>query len=576
MVTKIGNEIVVNSASDADPQRAPEVTALSGGGFVETWIDVVNPSTYDIRAQIFDAAGNKLGAEIDLGVNTGDVVRGVTGLANNAFAISWGDGAGVEIQLFNSAGLPSGGQIAMGAGGEPDLTTLTDGDFAVIFEYNNVANQGMAQGEVFSASGTPDPVGVFTAGSTPTSGDVVFRQQIAGLTTGGLVAVWEDAGQPGIFAQRLDAHGNLVGSQITVTTLSQERAVVAPLANGAFVVVWDQVFGVEARLFDANGNPVGSQFQVNTNTATNHVDHPGVATLGNGEFVVVWRNGGSSGNDSVEGQIFNADGTKSGGEFTVTTNMSRTEDGSLSVAALGHDEFIVTWDTPGSTDGVSNTIHAQIFEATGGNLPTVHFTALQPVNMKNLPGLHSLLTKHFSISHESKSEIKGNIGSFSYDFKSLPGHAFTFHHKIATGGTVGSFSVSANGAVAYKFTGLAVPVTTLDGFIDSHKSIASLTSFLLSENNIVTGSRGNDVLIGGPNHNIFIFKKPFGHDRIADFSANDVVEISHKIFHSFAQVEKHAHIVHGDVQIKVDAANTITLDTVHHVTDLMPGEFLFV
>ena len=579
MVTKIGSEIVVNAASDTHPQESPEVAALSGGGFVETWIDAA--PTHDVRAQILDASGNKVGAEIDLGVTPADVVLGVTGLANNAFAISWGEvgiNAGVKIQLFDSAGHTSGGPIGplpspSGGGGEPALTTLTDGDLAVIFEYNSTS--GAAEGGTFDTSG--NPTGSFVAGTAPNPGDLVFGQQIAPLSTGGAVAVWQEIPESGIFAQRLDTHGTLVGSQIPVTTLAVENAVVTPLANGAFVVAWDDGSSVQAERFAADGSPVGGPFQVNTNTAS-FVEHPGIATLANGQFVVVWRDLPSSGNGSVEGQVFNADGSKAGAEFTVATSTSRSETISPKVAALAHDEFVVTWDDPGSTDGVTNTIHAQIFSASGSAaLPTVRFTARAPVNMKKLPGLQALLSKHLVIAHESKTDIKGAIGSFSYDFKNAPGHAFTFHHKTATDGIVGSFSVSVNGALAYKFTGLAMPVTTLNGFIHSHKSIASLTGFLLSENNVVTGSRGNDVLIGGPNDNTFVFtKRTFGHDTIMNFLTGDVIELSHKIFHSLAQVEHHAHVVHGHVQIRVDAADTITLNTVHHVSDLTPGDFLFV
>jgi hypothetical protein len=90
------------------------------------------------------------------------------------------------------------------------------------------------------------------------------------------------------------------------------------------------------------------------------------------------------------------------------------------------------------------------------------------------------------------------------------------------------------------------------------------------------GSSHNDVLVGGVDYNTCVFKKHFGHDAILNFAPTDIIEISHKIFHSFAQVHKHLRLVHGDVQIKIDAADTITLDTVHLVSDLSAGEFLFI
>lgn len=572
MVTKIGSEFVVNSASDTDAQRSPEIAALSGGGFVETWIDVINPGapTLDVRAQIFDASGHKVGAEIDLGVSPIEYTVGITGLASNAFAISWGDGAGVHIQLFNSAGQPSGAPngVPPGGGGSPALETLTNGNLAAIYEFNFVGSPGQAHGDIYDPSG--NLVQDFVAGSTPTSTDRVFQQDIAALTTGGLVAVWEDIIQPGIFAQRLDAQGNLVGSQITVTGLAVEGAMVAPLAHGAFVVVWDQVSAVEARLFDANGNPVGGQFQVNTKT-NSFVDNPSIATLGNGQFVVVWKNAGNSGNASVEGQLLNADGTKSGSEFTVTTAMSPTEFVSPKVAALGHDEFVVTWDSPGSTDGTTNTIHSQILEA-----PTANFTAGQSVNMKNLPGLHPLLTHKLTITHLSKTEIKGHIGQFTYDLRSAPGHNFTLHGKHVTGGTIGSFEVDANGKLDYKFTGLDLAETRFGAFINSHAKVGALTGLLLGQNDVITGSHGNDVLVGGPDTNTYIFTKHFGHDRIPNLALTDIIEISRKTFHDIAGVVMHSHLVHGHVVIAADAHDSIALSNVTNLSDLAHYHFMFI
>jgi hypothetical protein len=65
MVTTVGSEIVVNdTVHDTDDQSSPQVAALSGGGFVETWADVTDPIafTFDVRAQMFNASGGKVGS----------------------------------------------------------------------------------------------------------------------------------------------------------------------------------------------------------------------------------------------------------------------------------------------------------------------------------------------------------------------------------------------------------------------------------------------------------------------------------------------------------------------------------
>ena len=64
---------------------------------------------------------------------------------------------------------------------------------------------------------------------------------------------------------------------------------------------------------------IGSEFQVNTYTASDQ-SSSSVARLNNSTFVVTWSSNGQDGDwNGIYGQIFNADGTKSGSEFRVNT-----------------------------------------------------------------------------------------------------------------------------------------------------------------------------------------------------------------------------------------------------------------
>ena len=122
-----------------------------------------------------------------------------------------------------------------------------------------------------------------------------------------------------------------VGTEIlvnTATVSAQAAPQITALANGGFVVTWqdfsDGIGGapgdgsqnaLKAQVFAANGTPVGSELLVNT--ATNSVqDQPQITALANGGFVVTWRDlsngvGGATGDSSqtaVKAQVFAADG----------------------------------------------------------------------------------------------------------------------------------------------------------------------------------------------------------------------------------------------------------------------------
>ena len=59
--------VEVVSTGTTGNQYQPSVAPLSTGGYVVTWTDV-NGSEYDVHAQIYDSAGNKVGSEFQ--VNT--------------------------------------------------------------------------------------------------------------------------------------------------------------------------------------------------------------------------------------------------------------------------------------------------------------------------------------------------------------------------------------------------------------------------------------------------------------------------------------------------------------------------
>ncbi len=76
---------------------------------------------------------------------------------------------------------------------------------------------------------------------------------------------------------------------------------------------------------DANGNPIGGPIPVNTPDAFAQ-GSASIAKLDGDRFVVVWGDTKMTAEDpipySVRGQIFNGDGSKSGGEFQVNTTVN--------------------------------------------------------------------------------------------------------------------------------------------------------------------------------------------------------------------------------------------------------------
>ncbi len=167
----------------------------------------------------------------------------------------------------------------------------------------------------------------------------------------------------------------------TYTTGAQRRAVAAHDGQGRFVVVWSSVgsFGsdssglsVDAQRFGADGALLGGELQVNTYTP-NHQDRPSVAATPQGEFVVAWQSLGSSGSDSslysVQAQLFDSGGLPAGPQFQVNTYTTSGQ-ASPAVAVYPDGRFMVVWDSQGSfgSDTSVRSIQARLYAADGSPL----------------------------------------------------------------------------------------------------------------------------------------------------------------------------------------------------------------
>ncbi len=183
------------------------------------------------------------------------------------------------------------------------------------------------------------------------------HRAVAIAPSGDYVVVWSSQNQDlsgwGVYAQRFDKHGNLVGGEIPVTQMTtgdQQWATVAMDNNGNFVVAWtsfgqDQVGtqGVYARRFAANGAALDNEFLVNTITAGDQ-KNPSIAMDGDGDFIIVWEGKGPTDDDGIFARRFFADGSdRDGTEFRVNADLIRSHS-EAAVSMNDSGEFVVSWD----------------------------------------------------------------------------------------------------------------------------------------------------------------------------------------------------------------------------------------
>jgi Ca2+-binding RTX toxin-like protein len=416
---KFGPEFLVNSTTTSF-QSESSVTALADGRFVVTWSDNSeaagkgDESLSAVRGQIFSAFGAKSTVEFLVNTNTegNQIQSSVVALADGRFVVTWSDrsevagsadtdGYAVRGQIFGTDGTKSGGEFLVNtltAYNQVDssVTALAVGRFVVTWSDNSEAtgsgdeSGNAVRGQVFDADGAKSG-GEFLV-NTNTEGSQA-ESSVTALTDGRFVVTWSDRSEAAgsgdtssssVRGQIFGADGTKSGGEFLVNTLTandQIESSVTALDDGCFVVTWTDYsmaagsgdtsdYAVRGQIFGADGIKSGGEFLVNTFTANDQIESS-VTALADGRFVVTWSDyseatgSGDTSFYAVRGQIFGADGAKSGGEFLVNT-ITADDQTESSVAALLDGRFVVTWTdrsaAAGSGDTSDNAIRSQIFD----------------------------------------------------------------------------------------------------------------------------------------------------------------------------------------------------------------------
>jgi hypothetical protein len=389
-VFAVGSEILVNTTT-LNMQFNQKVTALANGTFVVTWYDNsfegADTSGGAVKAQIFSATGVPIGTEflVNTATDNGQYDPQVAALPDGGFVIVWTDqgASATKAQVFDAAGAPTGLEIVVNTnsgGNDPQVTTLANGGFVVTWE------AGGAPGD---NSGLAISAQIFTAAGVPVGGEILVN---------------------------------------TATDNAQEEPQITALADGGFVVTWQDssmgvggasgdssFFAVKAQVFTAVGGLVGTEILVNTAT-TEDQNQPRIVALPNGGFVVTWQDvsegdGGANGdasNQAVKAQVFTADGLKTGAEILVNTATDFSQY-APEITVLANGDFVITW-TDGSGgfagapgDESSVAVKAQVFTESGAMVGTEILVNTATEDAQMAPKITALATGGFVITWEDFS-----------------------------------------------------------------------------------------------------------------------------------------------------------------------------
>jgi hypothetical protein len=271
---KVGGEVNISQFSAGD-QFSPAITALPNGNVAIAFVDLASGDS-DLYVRVFDPSLGLVRTDtIDAGANL-TFTPSITAFADGSYVITYTVGVGADTDIVARVVSSTG---AVGA--QFDIDNQTDN--RDLSEVARLSNGNFVVTYVDEVSGSDTDTGisyaVFSPAGAPVAGPVTvpggdgpgleIDPDVAALRGGGFVVVWTDPDllTNDIRASLLNSNGTPILSDFLVNTTTagdQDEASVLALADGGFLVTWedDNANLVRAQRFDATGNKIGTEFTV--------------------------------------------------------------------------------------------------------------------------------------------------------------------------------------------------------------------------------------------------------------------------------------------------------------------------
>jgi len=312
----------INNTTTAGSQVDPVVTGLSNGNFLVVWTDsndtVASGTGTDIVGVIYDPEGNALTAPLFL---------------NDGFGFSRSEN-------------------------DPAIAQTNDGGFVVVYEFSDGADNDLIFGR-YDANGVRTDSDFVV---NDTSSSAVYRDPSVAVSADNSFFVTyevDDGTTEEIRGKKFDANGNVDGSEVTLRTDSLDGNPFDPdtvvLNDGRFVTVYRErdpfggvdEYGIELRISNADGT---NSTNLNVSTVNGQADSdPHVAALADGGWVVIWNE-----DNDIRGRLYEADGS-SGSEFNITN--TGNNDNEADVIGLADGTYVVVWDIDDGANGRLALVH---------------------------------------------------------------------------------------------------------------------------------------------------------------------------------------------------------------------------
>ena len=374
-------ETLANNIYTTGNQTEPAVVALNGGtSYLAAW---THPDgTYAVEGRLYRDSGVAPNNEFNVNWTVFDdqfhpaLAQLTGGNVIAAYSDNHTDpGGDILGRLFNSAGLAIDVDFGLQTSDSndmlPEVAALADGGFALTWVRDFGGGDLDVDAAVYSADGSVRasfiPVNIDSALST-TNADV------AGLANGNFVVTWQQAGLNGAGPSSAwfgvySPTGTTVSGSVLIDNFGSSNfdVQVAALPDGAFAVAYsDNGWGISGleitvKIFEANGAERTGFLLANTQAGGDQYS-PSLTVLSNGFLLVGWYDRAVQ---SIKYQAFDPNGNRAGSEYSIQSDGEY-----LALAGLSGGLVASVVESVIHDSGLSTSIRTSIDEisrTTAGN-----------------------------------------------------------------------------------------------------------------------------------------------------------------------------------------------------------------
>jgi len=364
------DEFVVSNG--ANSQRAPDIAVGPEGDFMMVWVDLRNGTHSSIYGQLFDKSGNKMGSEDVL--STGATHRDQAKVAVNPddrYMIVWTDqinmsNVNIRAQMLDGSGNKMGSEVTVFPAGtfqtNPAIAAGPDGNFAIAWEDKQGAHTEI-YAQRFDRNGTR--LGGEIQVTSGSGGDQ-WSPDIAFNFAGDLIIAWTDDNidSGDVVAQRYGSGGSKVGGKISVAVsngIKDVLPVIAVDSHDSFIITYLRSntttgWNVFAKKFGPSGMQVGPEITV-TIEGGDQMEARAVC-LSNDDYMIGWTDMSGPSDYNIFAQKYSSAGAKVGAMMWVAIYPLSQYNLALDLGL--HDALIFVWST--NTGGPTGfDIHARLY-----------------------------------------------------------------------------------------------------------------------------------------------------------------------------------------------------------------------